>query len=309
MATDPDRLTGFGREVARDRPLDALRGTLRRAWAALEYSSAYLALVAAAEVLVVTYLLSLSPSLAPVVIALITYAVYTNDRLIDLETDGVSNPDRTAFVRRHERTLYVSAAAAYGLGAALAALGGPLAFAIALLPGGAWLVYAVDWIRVPSVGVGRLKEIPVASSLVVSVAWALAVVLLPVGFAGVALSPTVGVVLVYFALVAFVSVEVANVRDVESDLENDVATMATALGVARTRAGLYGVSLVAVGVLGLAVLSGLVVASSAAVLSLGIAVLVVVTGLVGRADDRRLTLAAECSRLPVFVVLTVMVAL
>lgn len=309
MASDPEHWADAAadRSVAWGRPTSHSGDLVGRVWRVLEYSSAYLALIGAAEVMIVTYLLSLSPNPAPVVIALITFAVYANDRLVDVESDGVSNPRRTAFVRRHQRLLYVLAAVAYGVGAALAVFGGPLAFAIALLPGGAWLVYAVDWIDVSTVRFGRLKEIPVVSSLLVSAAWSLAVVLLPIAFADVAFTPTVGVLLAYFLLATFVNAEVANVRDVESDIENGVATMATVLGVALTRGLLYGISLLTVVLVGVAALGGLVSVPAAAILALGVVCLIGVVALVGRTDDdKALTVAAECTRLPVFVALTVL---
>lgn len=279
----------------------------RRTWRVLEYSSAYLALIAAAEVLIVIYLLSLPLTLAPLVGVLITFAVYANDRLVDIETDSVSNPLRTAFVRRHQRKMYVLAALAYGLGAALSAFGGPLAFGIAVFPGAVWLVYAVDWLRVPTIRFDRLKEVPVVSSLVVSAAWSLGVVLMPVAFASAPITPAVGVLFVYFTLATFVNAEVANVHDVESDTENGVVTVPTILGVERTRTVLYAVALFALTVLGGTAFLGILSASSAAILTLGIACLFGVVALVGRTKyDDALTVAAECTRLPVFVVLTVL---
>lgn len=306
MASDPEHWPDVVEPRATRYRTDdhPLREAAEQVWWALEYSSIYLALVGAAEVLVVVFLLSLPLSPAPLVIALVTFAVYANDRLVDVESDEVSNPERTAFVREHRQALYVLAAVAYGVGAALAALGGPLAFAIALLPGAAWVVYAVDWLDVSTVEFDRLKELPVVSSLVVASAWSLAVVLLPVSFAGAALTPTVGVVFVYFLLATFVNAEVSNVRDVESDTENGVATVATALGVERTRTVLYGVSLLVVAVLVGAAAGGLLTTLEAAVLALGVVCLLGVVALVGRTDDgRALSLVAEFTRLPVFAVL------
>lgn len=275
----------------------------RKLWAVLAYSAVYLALIAAAEVLIVQYVLGLPPSPAPLVGALVTFAIYANDRLVDLETDGTSNPRRTAFVHRYRSELYVLAAIAYGVGAALSALGGPLAFAIALFPGGVWVAYAVNWIPVSGLGVARLKEILVVNSLLVALAWSLSVVLLPLAFANAAVTPAVGVVFLYFVLATFVNTEVANVRDVESDRESGVSTIPSTLGVRHTRAVLYGIVLLTAAVLGAAVMSDVLAATSAAVLSLGLVGLVGVVALLGRSDrPNLLSIAAECTRLPVYAV-------
>jgi 4-hydroxybenzoate polyprenyltransferase len=307
MASDPEHWTDAAdRRVTRRRSAtDPIRRLVGTAWRILEYSSAYLALVGAAEALIVTYLLSLSPSPAPAVIALVTFAVYANDRLVDLETDSTSSPRRMAFVDRHSEALYVLAAVSYGLAAALSALGGPLAFGITLLPGAAWLVYAIDWVDLSSVRFDRAKEIPVVSSLIVSGAWAMAVVLLPVAFADRVMTPAGGVLFVYFLLAAFVSAEVANVRDVESDARNGIATMVTFLGVARSRIALWAVSLIAATLPAVAAVRGIVTPATAAILALGIVPLFAVVALLGRAGDGGgLTIAAECTRVPAFVALT-----
>lgn len=107
----------------------------RRVRDALMYSSGYLTVVAVAEVVVAMALLSLPLNAAPVVVGLVTFAVYTNDRLADADTDAVSNPRQAAYARRNRDVLYVLASLAYGLAVALSVLGGPMALGLTLLPG------------------------------------------------------------------------------------------------------------------------------------------------------------------------------
>jgi 4-hydroxybenzoate polyprenyltransferase len=285
-------------------PGSAAGTTLRRAvaqsWRVLEFSSAYLAAIAAIDVIIVMYLLSLSPSVAPVVVGLVTFAVYANDRLVDLETDAISNPDRTAFVHQHKEKLYVLAALSYGLAVMLAVLGGPIAFALTLVPGFAWVVYAVDWLHLPDVEVSRLKQLPVVSSVLIAVAWALTVVLLPVAFAGAALTPTVGVLFIYFALGAFLSAEVSNIYDMEDDIASGVTTLPTMLGIRRTQAVLSGVALVAAAVPAAAVAADYLSVRAALLLALGVVTVAVASAVLHRFDRGRIpTLAAEATHLPV----------
>jgi len=275
-----------------------------RVWKPLVYSSAYLAVIAVAEVLLVRHLFGLPPSPAPIIVGLITFAVYANDRLVDLESDAVSDPHRTAFVRQYRGPLYVLAAIAYGLAVALSALGGPVAFALALLPGGAWVLYAIELRLAVDVPFWRLKERLFVNSLLVAVAWSLAVVGLPLAFAGRALSPSVGVVFAYFVLATFVNTEIANAGDVESDRTADVATLPVVLGVGRTRRVLYGIVLLAATALGYAVVDGHLTAVVAAVLSVGLVFLAGVVACLGRVKrETLLTVGAECTRLPVFALL------
>jgi len=279
-------------------------------WKPLVYSSAYLALIAGAEVLVVQYLFSLPPSPAPVIVGLITFAVYANDRLVDLESDASSSPYRTAFVRQYRGPLYVLAALAYGLAVALSALGGPAASALALLPGIAWVLYALNLKLTVGIPFQRLKERLIVNSLLVAVAWSLTVVFLPLAFAGRALTPAAGAIFVYFVLATFVNTEVANVGDVESDREAGVATLPTVLGVRRTRHALSGVVLLTATGLGYAALDGHLTGRAAVALGVSLVCLTGVVACLGRVErEVLLTVAAECTRLPAFALLAMPVFL
>jgi 4-hydroxybenzoate polyprenyltransferase len=305
MAENPE--VTEGREAPGGSVERGVRASAMRVWRVLEFSAAYLAVIAAVDVFIVMYLLSLPPSPAPLVGALVTFAIYANDRLVDLETDAISSPDRAAFVERHADLLYVLAALAYGLAAVLAALGGPLAFALTLLPGAVWVVYAVDWVRLPEVDVTRLKQLPVVSSVLVAVAWALPVVVLPIMFADAALTPTVGVLFVYFALGAFLSTEVSNVYDIETDAANDVVTLPTMLGVRQTRVVLSGVALLAAAVPAVAVVADYLHVRAALLLAVGVVAVTVGLSVLHRFDRGRVpTLIAEATHLPVPVAIAVL---
>lgn len=278
----------------------------KTAWKLLVYSSAYLAILASLEVLIVQMLLSLPPSPAPVVVGLITFAIYSNDRLVDLSSDAVSNPQRTAFMIQYQHVLYVLAAAAYGSAVALSAFGGPIAFGLALVPGIAWVLYAVSWVPAIDIPFQRLKEPLIINSAIVAVAWSLTVVFLPVAFAGVAITPAVLVIFGYLVLGTFVCTEISNVKDIESDIRSGVSTLPTVIGVSRTRHVLYGISVLVAVMVGHATVSGYLTTLSAGALLLG---LVSLTGIVWLLDrtkrDKYLSIAAECTRLPVLGVLIV----
>lgn len=278
----------------------------KRVLKSLVYSSAYLAIIAMVEVLIVSYLLSLPPSPAPIVVGLITFAVYANDRLVDLESDAASNPYRTAFVRRYQNVLYVFAAIAYGLAVALSVYGGPIAFGLVLIPAIVWVLYAIEWVPSTNTSFQRLKDLLIVDSVIIAIAWSLAIVGLPLAFANAAVNPTVGIIFLYFVLATIVNTEIANVSDIQTDKEAGVATMPVVFGVRRTRQALYGVILLAVVTLGYAVFNGFLTGRYAAILSVGLACLTVVTVCLNRIEQGTLlTIAAECTRLPVFVLLAI----
>ncbi|MFC6786562.1 UbiA family prenyltransferase [Halobaculum halobium] len=260
---------------------------------ALVYSSAYLAVIAMAEVAIAMVLLSLPPNPAPVVVGLVTFAVYTNDRVADVDTDAVSDPDRAAFVRRHRNTLYLLASASYGLAVAISVLGGPVALAVTLIPGVFWVAYAADWVPGVAPKLRRLKEVLVVNSLVVALAWATTLTALPVAFTDAAVTPATAVVFAYFLLRSFVDTEIPNVGDVEADRAIDVSTLPVVFGVATTRRILYGVDLLTAGIVAAAALAGVIGSGFVLALGVGLAYSLVVTALLGRADNDTLALAAE----------------
>lgn len=267
---------------------------------AIRYSSAYLAAIAMAEVVITTKLLSLPLTLAPLVVGLVTFSVYTIDRVADAEADALSNPKQASFARRNENVLYVLASVAYGSAVAISALGGPLAFGSSLLPGMLWILYASDWLPAITPSFQRLKNVFLVNTVVVAFAWAVTVTLLPIAFAGASFTPAAALVFAYFFLGTFVNAEIPNVRDIESDRASGASTLPIVLGVRRTRNVLYGIDLCIGLLVGYAVLEGYLSVVLAAALVVGLVYSVAVTGLLGRYDrDGLLTIVAESEYLVV----------
>lgn len=246
------------------------------------YSSLYITTVAVIEVSVAMLLLGVEPNLAPVVVGLVTFSVYTNDRIADVETDADTNPAQAAFVRRYGERLYVLAAVAYGVAVTLAVLGGPVALAITLLPGMFWVVYALDWFGGVAGTVRRLKDVVLLNTVVIALAWAVTVTFLPLAFASGPLPPATGLVFAYFFLRDFVHTEVPNVPDRHGDARIGVDTLPSLLGVTATRRALYAVNgltatLVAAGAVG-----GLLARPDAIALAGALCYSLFATALVGR---------------------------
>lgn len=270
----------------------------------LVYSSAYLAFIAMVEVAIVMVLLELPPSPAPIVLGLVTFAVYASDRLEDVDTDAVTNPEQAAFVHRYWGPLHVLSAAAYGLAVTLSVLGGPVALAITVLPGVFWVLYATDWLPEAGLHVQRLKDVFVLNSTVVALAWAVSLTFLPLAYAGAGLTWTTAVVFVYFFLRSFVDTEVPNVRDVEGDREIGVNTLPVVVGVDRTRRALYGIDVFTAGIVAFAAIAGHLSVIMATVLLVGLAYSLGVTSFVGRIEDEKLlSIATECEYVVVAIAL------
>ena len=266
----------------------------------LVYSSAYLVVITMVETAIAMLALSLPPSPAPVVVGLLTFAVYTSDRLADVDADETSRPAQSAFVRRHRSALSVLSAGTYGLAVMISILGGPLALGITLLPGAVWILYATDWLSTVETRLVRLKNVFLLNSAVVSLAWAVTLVCLPLAFAGASFTPTAAVVFAYFLIDTFIHTEIPNVRDRREDERLGVSTLPVVLGVRRTRHVLYGLDLGLIALVGYALLTGLFSLPLAAGVLAGLGSVLVVIARVGRtANYARLSIAGEAKSLVV----------
>lgn len=275
-------------DTASHSPLaDSLHALGGRTWDVLTYSSAYLAVITTVETAIAMFAMSLPLSPAPLVVGLLTFAVYAGDRLADVDADETSRPAQSAFVRRHRGALSVLSAGAYGLAVMVSLLGGPFALAITVLPGAVWLLYATDWLPTVENRLVRLKDVFLLNSALVSGAWAVTLVFLPLAFADAAFTPTAAVVFAYFFVDTFVHTEIPNVRDRVEDARLGVSTLPVVLGVRRTRHVLYGLDLALFALVGYAFLTGLFSLALAAgvFVGLGCALVVIVSSVAPRTTN------------------------
>jgi len=258
---------------------------VHRFWRGAKYSSVYVSVLAMTEVAVGMLVLGLPLNPALAVIGLVTFAVYTNDRITDVETDALSNPDKAQFIRRYGRFLYPLAALAYGIAVTIAVVGGPIALGLTLLPGAFWVFYASDYLDGLSRTFYRLKEILVLNTAIVAFAWAITMTWLPFAFAGQRLSSAAAVLFAYFFLRVFVLAEVSNLPDRHGDEQIGVDTLPVVFGPDGTRHILYLVNLLTVALLGGAVLAGLFAPLIALPLVVTTGYSLLVVGLVGRWEN------------------------
>lgn len=251
----------------------------------LLFSQIYLVAMAVAAVFTVMGGLSIQLNPAPVVIGLVTYAVYIGDRIGDAKEQPEATAKRAQFMRRHKSFFSISSAVAYGIAVSIAVLGGPFELAITLLPGLFWIFYASD--RVPTIGLPlkRLKQVLILNSSLVAFAWAFAIVFLPIAFANSQITVSAVVLFGYFFLTMFVSAELSNIRDVRDDKRNGVSTLPSTFGIRRTRHVLYLLELLLVGLLGGAYFVGLFSFGVALAIFVGLILSLCLHFLVGRVQN------------------------
>ena len=210
--------------------------------------------VGAAKALVACLLLSVPTNAALPVAGLVAFAVYTHNKLTDVEEDAVNDPGRVDFVTAHRGTFAGLSAGAYLLAVGVAALGGVACLALTLFPAAVGVLYSE---RLVSLGdADRLKDVLVVNTASVALAWAVPLTFLPLAFAGAPALAGAAFVAAFFFLRTFVGVEFFNVRDVAGDRREGVGTLPVAFGVRSTKRTLYALDAASLAVLAAGVFAG-----------------------------------------------------
>lgn len=203
-----------------------------------------------------------SEPLSPLLTFLLIYAIYSLDRVTELDADTLTHPERARFSQRHARWMRRSAFAAQALALGLAATRGAWSVAVTSMPLAALLLYSFPVLPrfvARRVGVSRLKEVFVLKNLWVAGTLTATSMLLPVVIHGrvpewPALLATAAFLLGRWAI----NVILFDVRDEAGDRANGLRTVPVVLGRAATLRLLHGINgglvllTVAVPLLGLA---------------------------------------------------------
>ncbi|MBC7129129.1 MAG: UbiA family prenyltransferase [Thermoplasmatales archaeon] len=158
--------------------------------------------------------------------SLITYSIYSLNRLTDIEEDASNLPDRVSFIQSKKTIILFLSLLSYLLALFLGGLMNKYTIPIFLIPFIMGLIYSI---RISSF---RLKDLFLAKNLTVSISWALSSALLPYVFGGNIVFA--GMIFVFLFIKCFVNTVVFDVRDVEGDRKVRANTIPVIMGVNKT---------------------------------------------------------------------------
>ncbi len=161
---------------------------------------------------------------------LISFSVYTLDKIADLDKDITNMPERMRFLKGRKTSVLICAIAAFLFSMALAFLDRPLSLLIILVPVVANAIYGTRLIP----GLPRLKDIPVMKNVVVAISWALVTILIPALHLANPESWIVFMVVYFMFIKTFIDTVLYDVRDVKGDRENGVRTIPVLIGPKKT---------------------------------------------------------------------------
>ena len=205
--------------------------SIEKTFSFLAVSSIFIGVAGFFETYIGYLLIGLFPNLKVCfAVFLMTFSVYSLDKLTDSEEDLINMPERVNFISGHRNLILYCSITAYVLAAVITFLDKPLALPIILVPLMANAVYGSKLIP----GLPRLKDIPVMKNVVVALSWSLVTTLLPAGDSRNAQLISIIMVLYFMTTKMFVNTVLFDIRDVRGDRDNGVRTIPVILGEKKT---------------------------------------------------------------------------
>jgi len=235
----------------------------------LVFSSVYLALECVAMAYVSSFIQEL-PYLPEgfIIPFLIAFAIYNLNRKTDEDEDAINRQDRYSFTKRYEKLLFGLSIAGIGVSLVLSALHGIPAVLVTLIPFIIGTLYSVRWLPA-GLPYRRLKEIPFVKNLMVGLAWAFFLSLLPVYLNGAVPDIRTGIMCLLFFFWGIMASTIPDIRDRAGDAQTGVRTIPVIYGDEKTKGLLswmnllFALPLILLGFVNLPILrAGVLVASS-----------------------------------------------
>lgn len=223
-----------------------LSGALSRIFTFLAVSSIFIGGTGFFKTYIGYILLGNSPEfLICSIVFLISFSVYSLDKIADLDKDIINMPQRRGFLYGRKRLVLSSSLAAYLLAVLLTLFITPLALPVVLIPIIANAFYGTKLLP----GIPRLKDIPVMKNFVVASTWALITTLLPALSAGHLAAFNIAIVGYFMFVKTFVDTVLYDMRDVDGDRLNGVRTIPVMLGKGKTTALLLAANITLLSIL------------------------------------------------------------
>ncbi|MDY6964608.1 MAG: UbiA family prenyltransferase [Halobacteriota archaeon] len=166
---------------------------------------------------------------------LVTYSIYSLNKLTDKEEDSVNVPERADFIKNRENILIFLTIVTYGIALMLGLLESILAIPVLLIPLASGMVYSVKIFS----GI-RLKDVFAVKNLIVSFTWASEAAFLP----AICLQKTLTPILLIFNFVfikGIINTVLFDMRDVKGDRKSGTKTIPVVFGVPKTKALLLAI--------------------------------------------------------------------
>jgi 4-hydroxybenzoate polyprenyltransferase len=206
----------------------------------LAYTNILLALGAALAAYASFILLQIPVDFVPIlIIFLITFSIYSLNRIIEFEDDRINHPSRSDFTEEHMDWLIAFSLIAYIIAIIFSVLRNLETFLISLLPMIIMLLYSIKWTpRTVRDKFGRLKDLLLIKNMAVSLTWA-AMIFVIIFYTSSSITLSTLTVFLFLFIRFLINVIVFDVRDIKGDKIYNVTTIPVYLGLYKTKILLY----------------------------------------------------------------------
>lgn len=225
----------------------------------LTQSNLWLAAAAASLTFVVITLTGIKQdAIAVLVPALLFFSIYSFERKIDMEANMINDPNRTLFVKRHYKKMYIFATIAYIVALLLAYEKSFIAFLISLIPIIGMVLYDVKLIpKRLNVKYRRFKDIPLGKNVVISLVVSTTIVLFPYFYISSFSFQLALMLWTFIFFRVFINSIAFDIGDVEGDRKEKIKTLPILLGVDKVRKLLSTLNFMVMIIFALATLIGI----------------------------------------------------
>lgn len=203
----------------------------RKIFSFLTVSSLFIGVTGFFKTFMTFILLGMEPDFnVCLVIFLVTFSIYSLNKLTDIKEDAINMPERMRFLAGRKRLVLLYSLAAYLLSIFLAFIDTPVAVPIVFIPLAANLVYGSKLLP----GIPRFKDIPVMKNLFVALTWAICATLLPIAHIGQKPETLAAIVFGFLLTKSFINTVLYDIRDADGDREHGIRTIPVLLGTKKT---------------------------------------------------------------------------
>ncbi len=159
---------------------------------------------------------------------LLTFSVYSFNKLTDIKEDSVNVPERAGFIEKNKHYVIRAAIISYIVALSLSFLQNPFAILIILFPFCTGIVYSIK------ISNFRLKDITGIKNIVVALPWAVIGTFLPLAISFCDFVVILSI-FYFFFIKCFINTVLFDVRDVEGDRMSGVRTIPVVFGRHKTK--------------------------------------------------------------------------
>ncbi|MBI5000235.1 MAG: UbiA family prenyltransferase [Euryarchaeota archaeon] len=168
-----------------------------------------------------------------VILFLITFSVYSINRLSDPQEDQINRPEALSFTQRNKKIFLFFIIVSYCVAFLLAFLDDIWTALFVIFPLGVVLLYGIG-VSSENTQRMRVKQIFLVKNLIVSFTWATMVIMLPILYSKDDLTTVAGILYSYIFIQIFIDCVATDIKDIVGDKKAQIKTIPSLYGEKKT---------------------------------------------------------------------------